>query len=93
MLRTSCFPETPLSTPRKVKSSFRRRRKPEITVSLLKAMTMKSGQATPRVRRLLLLLLVNLTVVAERQETAAMLRRHLRVKKGDHRIHRSPDFA
>ena len=52
---------------------------------------MRSGQATPRARHLLLLL-ATLTVVAERQGTAAMLRPRLRVKKGDHRIHRPPDF-
>jgi len=53
---------------------------------------MRSGRATPRARRLLLLL-ATLTVVAERQETATMLRHLLRVKNGDHRIHRPPDFA
>jgi len=46
----------------------------------------------PKARRLLLQL-ATLTVVVERQETAAMLRPRLRVKKGDHRIHRPPDFA
>ena len=62
------------------------------SVSLLKEMTMRSGQAMPRARRLLLLL-ATVTVVAERQETAAMLRPRLRLKKGDHHIHRPPDFA